>query len=912
MPHADTVWPYYSGMAELHGEAKKAVAKALSDVDGDLLIAVDKLQEQWQQELSSTKANARSLLATVLKERESLRTSLSTAAELWHILRPSEADDLYSEGNKTAAAKVPGFLANSEQIATVKALQNVSHTVFYLDFINAAPEALDRAMKSLAKLNDDGLEHVVPGNAAMLVDAHGVLTAAERLRNLILLESPDMEDSDSSLPWFPMVDNTRLALDKIVLRDIFSDIIRISQQNPRLLVAAARVVESEEEEDLWWQKHLERCGHLEQEFTVCSHNPKGYRRRALEAVLGSLKKLFLQKEKELGAQQVGDVGKDKDDEEGTCTDSFNMASALEWIEQRQTENETVRRFVVPCLPPSFLISDLYEKELHRQFMRLITKLLHLVRTDGSMLLSEEDLMMLTTWYCRYKEEIGDHDEAMDSFLSNEDRERLIYALQKHCASRISSKIAAAMATDKKRSGIGSSERILIPQSMHESVVQPPEINPQPTDLPGVVLGCINDQVRRMLALKIRGMDQAIAETTADCLMTFQEEIRQAMKSEAKNSSEEQFRLYACTTANNMARCLEYSEDLRDLFIPLTSDRARSDIEERMEHVVEGFRALASMALKELIKGTDSCIRSHARRLYAPHTGTEIVLDIIATLDDFFTEYKKYLLPYHYEHLVIESLKRVVVWYLAPFLRMAQQSMEESAARRFTSLPAFDDANSVTVDMLADEKEDSSFTLPVARSISVRKEIGGLRFMNGTAVVAQLDKDKANITEFMTGKVVLYQKKQLQPTLEPIQAIRSLYTCPPTTFALADSFRDARAVINRALRPSWVSECGVSGNIGFRVAEIIWESRKDVSPVVLLEAVSLIRSLGDATEPTSPKDTRMLSFEEGRTMDSRTREGEGSFSDRMMSSEGVYPDPTTSASSLLWAPSSSTTLKSRRR
>lgn len=898
-------------MTQLKEEAKRAVAAALSDFEGDLLLAVDKLQEQWQQELSGVKANARSLLATVLQERESLRTSLSTAANLWHILKPAEADDTHHEGSVKVAAQSSGFLANNDQIATVKALQNVSHTIFFLEFINVAPEALDRAMKSLANLSDDGLNRVVPGNAAMLVDAHGVLTAAERLRNLILLESPEMEDGDLLLPWFSVVDDTRLALDRIVLKDIFSDVVRISQQNPRLLVAAARIVESEEAEDLWWQKHLERCGRLEHGTILQPYNPKGYRRRAQEAILGSLKKLFLQKERELGIEKGTETNK-YGNEKAADVESVEMADVLEWIEHRRAENETVRRFVAPCLPPSFLISDLYEKELHRQFMRLITGLLHLVYPDGSMMLSEEDLMMLTTWYCRYKEVVGDYDEAMDSFLSAEDRKRLISALQKHCASRILSKIAVAISADKRKADVELSEQNLVLHSVHKSFVQKSESGPETSDLPDAVLGCINEEVRRMLALKIQGVDQAIAETAADCLLAFQEEIRQILEDEAKTSSEEQFRLYACATANNMARCLEYSEDLRDLFIPLASDRDRSDIEERMERVVEGFRASASMALKELIKGMDSCLHIHARRLFAPHTGTEIMLDIIATLDDFLREYQKYLLPYHFEHLVIESLKRIVVWYLDPFLRMAQQRVEESAARRFTSLPAFDDTNSVTIDMVAEEGEDNSFTLPAARTTSVRKETVGLRCMNGAAVVAQIDKDKANLVEFMTGKVILYQKKQLHPTLEPVQAIRSLYTCASTTLTLVNTFRDAKAVINRALRPSWVHECGVSGYFNSRVAEMIWENRKDVSPLILLEAVSMIRSLGDTVEPPSPKDAPLLNLEEGCAMESRTCEAEGSFSDRVRSSEGAYPDPATSASSLLWSPSSPTLLTSKRR
>jgi len=588
-----------------------------------------------------------------------------------------------------------------------------------------------------------------------------------------------------------------------------------------------------------------------------------------------------------------------------------VMNILDWIEHRRSENETVRRFVVPCLPPSFAISELYEKELHRQFMRLITQLLHLVHPDGSMILSEADLILLTSWYCKYKEEVGDHDEAIDSFLSESDRERLISALQKHCRTRIATKISAAITADRRGAKAMTGRASTRPDSGRLSTVES-ESGICHSELPDVVLGCVNEQVTRLLALKVQGMDQAIAETAADCLMSFQKEMRHAMIAESKTSSEEVYPLYICATANNMARCLEYSEDLRDLFVPLASDKDRSDIEERMEMVIDGFRSTASMALQILISGMDASLGNHASRLYAPRTGTEIMLDIVATLGDFFCDYEKFLLPYHFEHLAIESLKRIVVWYLAPFLRLAQNRIEESAARRFTSLPTFDEKNLLSFSITDDESE---LALISRRSESTRpeeSEILGLKSLNGAAVVAQIGKDIAHLTEFMSTKVVSYQKKQLQPTIEPLHAIRSLYTCAPTTYTLCETFRDARAVIMRALRSPWVLACGVSGHVSSRVAEVIWESRKDVSPVVLLESVTMIRSNVDKREFGSPKESRMSSFEDARFWGSRNSEIGGPFSERMLGKDFNYLDQTGSSSSLLWAPSLSKSSRSKQR
>lgn len=896
-------------MAQVHEEAARAVSAALADVEGDLISAIDAEQERWQQEHSTAKATARKLLASVLSERESLRTSLGTAAELWRILKPTALQSINKKTERQATS-VTSFLADDAQISKVRSLQSVSHTIFFLEFIMAAPGAIERARKSLSKLLEDGLDRVVPGNAAMLVEAHGILTAVERLRDLILLESPDLDDTDSSLAWFSDAAETRNTLEDIIIRDIFSDVIHVSQQNPRLLVAAARIIESEETEDNWWNSHLQRGGHAEQGGVVRPFGAQDYRNRALESVMSSIRNLFYEKERELGLDEV-ESGIEGSSLPRARDATMEVVNILEWIDQRRSENETVRRFVVPCLPPSFCISSSYEKELHRQFMRLITRLLHLVHPDGSMLLSEADLISLTSWYCKYQEEGGDHEEVIDSFLSDSDRERLISALQKHCAARISAKMISAIASDRNTPPMV----IEGDNAQHEEEKVRTHITSdtklQRSDLPDIVLGCINEQVRRMLALQIKGMDQAIAETAADCLMAFQKEIRQAMATAATESPEEDYRLYACATANNIARCLEYSEDLRDLFVPLASDRDRSDIEDRMEKVIEGFRSCASLALKVLINGVDACFKTHATRLYAPHTGTEIMLDIVATLEDYFSDYEAYLLPYHFEHLAIESLKRVVVWYVAPFLRVAQDRMEESVARRFTSLPTFDEMNSMTVEIPPEDCDASLFGRPSASNRLETTAVHGLWSLNGAAVVAQIDKDRANLTEFMMKKVVLYQKKQLQPTLEPLQAIRLLYTCPSTTFGLSDAFREARTVIGRALRSPWVSECGLSGHVSFRVAELIWESRKDVNPVVLLEAVSLIRSLGDKPDRSSPKESRMSSFDDGRFLGSKHHDLSGPFSERMLGNDLSY-EQATSSSSLLWAPSTSRSSRSRRR
>lgn len=899
-------------MAHVQQEAIRAVSAAISAGDDGLLSSIDAAQEKWQHELTTAKTTARTMLANVLSERESLRNSLSTAADLWRILKPNSLhpSPFPSSTNTDATtirrdAPATHFLASDDQMAMVKALQNVSHTICLVEFILSAPSALDRAQTSLTKVQDDGLDRVIPGNAALLVEAHAILTAVERLRDLVLLDAPHSLDVSSSPSiCFASAATTRALLEDIVIRGVFSNVIAISQTNPCMLVAAARVVEGEETEDQWWTQHLQRCANPHLAPEVRSYGAHQYKKRALHAIVESLQAIFRKKEADLGF--FDDAESEYSNVRNDLSSPMEVMNILDWIEHRRTENDTVRRFVVPCLPPLFAVAELYEKELHRQFMRLVTRLFHLVHPDGSMLLSESDVILLTTWYSKYKLEVGDQDVAIDSFLSDADRARLICALQKHCRDRIYVQVETALETDRKMD-------LSIPEESSSAADLTftrggrDRVNVRRSDLPDVVLGCVNEHVRRMLSLNVQGLDQAIAQTVADCLSSFQNDVARLIADRSAAATEEEHGLYVCRTANNMARCLEYSEDLRDVFIPMASEENRANIEDKMERVIEGFRSTASMALQTLVHGMTETLRIHASRFYAPHTGTEIMLDVVATLEDYYSEYEMHLLPYHFEHLCMESLKRVIVWYLAPFLRLSEHRIEEDVARRFTSLPTFEEVN-LNADIIS---EDDDPDIVSRRSENDRVERGaskGLSSMNGDAVVAQIDKDMSNLSRFMKQKVHTYQKKLLQPALEPLQAIRSLYMCPPTTFSLVDAYRDARTIVLRALRPLWVPECGVDGQLNARVAELIWESRKDINPVVLLEAVTMIRTSGERMESVSP--SRMSSYDDGRLWGSRNSDLGGMVAERMIGREVGFGEHGGS-SSLLWAPSPGKSWRSRR-
>ncbi len=116
---------------------------------------------------------------------------------------------------------------------------------------------------------------------------------------------------------------------------------------------------------------------------------------------------------------------------------------------------------------------------------------------------------------------------------------------------------------------------------------------------------------------------------------------------------------------------------------------------------------------------------------------------------------------------------------------------------------------------------------------------GLLVMNSSAVVAQIDKDIENLTTFFQAKVELYQRKQFQSVLEPMHAIRALYTCPPTPADLVEAYQVAKASVRNAMS-ALSAKCGPGRrSMSVRVAEAIWSSRSDVTRVCAMKRYCIL-------------------------------------------------------------------------
>lgn len=770
----------------------RAVSAALSEVEGDLLSAAGALTERWSTEGAAAKAKARALHGAVLQERQSLQRSLGVAAVLWRTLR--------NDGDASGAADV-----DNEAVA----LRNVTQTIHLLDFFEGVPEALNDAHSALTKVIADGAHVFVSGNASSLYNIHAVLSAVERLRDIARLEKEALGRARAPpLPAVMMrVDQIRQELDAFLMRDVFGCLLSVSKSNPRFLVAAMRVVLEEEKRDAWWDRHLASYRLQFRNSAKAAQQHHSYKKRFFCAVEKQIDRIFRDLDRDLsGALDI------------TSNRPVSEEHVLQWLKARVTDSESVHRFVAPCVPNSFGVPAFYEAKLHRGIMTALSALLRRTINNSH----QHSMVKIIAWYSWYREGSGRNYPGIEAYLDDEDQLQLVEFMRKHVAQTVDAQIAAVMESDT-----------LMGTGHHESSRLGREVSP-PANFPSSVLGSIDELVKQSSTLGISAVRKAVAIGIAESLQQLQEQFKKSLSCTADEPVSSQQPAYVCSVANHMAGFLEYSEGLRDDLAASLDEGGRMEVLSALENNVDEFKAIAVLAIGDLTRHVERSLSSLTCKLFAPHTGTDIMLDIIGTLEDVLGGMKPHLLPTHFDQLTAECVRNVVIYYVSPFLLLGKNSLGRLVATRSDYT-----GNNETINLSTRRSLDRPEMINIRglrRPYASGGAGNGLLLMTSSAVVAQIDKDMENLTSFLRSKVEPYQRRQFTAILEPMKAIRSLYNCAPTPADLVEAYHSAKSVIRNAMQ-SLPARCGPPRRVvTVRAAEVIWTSRPDVNASVRDEAV----------------------------------------------------------------------------
>lgn len=761
----------------------RAISNALSAVkQDDLLVATKALEERWTAELEAANTRARASHGDVLRERQSLQNALGTAADIWDTLQHVE-------------------LPNNKCYNDAATLRNATLTLQCLDFFERVPEALDDAHNELTRVIADGAREAVPGNAASLYDIHAVLSAVERLHDIAAIE----RDSEVP-PVMARAGQIRSELDLFLMTSTFGDILTVAKCNPRFLVASMRVVIAEERRDEWLKRYV-AANRMRHSGKTLPQRPD-YRQRFYRAVATSVDDAFRDMDGELAAQAMTSEITSK-----VKVTASDVHKVLAWLDERVQDGEQVERFVAPCVPAKFNIVQFYQRTLHVRLMRTMTTLLRLTTQLRN---GEQDAVLrILQWYSAYK--VGDRVQlvGVDEYLDAEDRERLVAFVRRHVSQTVGEQIGNV---------VDASKILRVADDVSTSQTLPVEL-----------VSSMDELVKYASTLGIPAIRKAVAIGVADSLQSLHSRYATAL---AINDEKRRPR-YVCAVANNMAHLLEYAESLRENLAAALDETDRLEVIAALEANIEKFRDLAKSAVHCLSGGVESSLAYLTARLFAPHTGTEVMLDIIGMLDDSLLGYKPHLMKDHFDQLTLECLRALVGHYVSPFLALAHSDGSRLVASRSDYTGMQNSFRAVVRKSLDRGEMRSRFPerIPLGGS--------GLLTMSATAVVAQIIKDEENLSKlFVSKSAEPYQKRQMQIALEPLGKLRNLYLCQPTPTELVRAFREAKTAFASAGKV-----------LTTRAAEAIWGSRIDISEPVKEEAVMYAHMGGGVEQSTPQKEIR---------------------------------------------------------
>lgn len=759
----------------------RAVSAALADArTNDLLEAVTAVEQQWRAELDVASTRARALHAAVLEERHALKRALGTAARIWSVWTKPEEEE-------------------HPEYRNALALRNATHTLQLLEFFERIPAALGTARTFLKRVVDDGARNPRQGNAAKIYEVHALLSALDRLQDLMVLEFID--DKDETPPTLPTVIREAKAVrsdfDTFIINSVFGDILDVAKVNPRLLVTAMRVIMAEEQRDQWYNSYAESL-QLYTENSIPSRKQLEYRQRFFDAVARQVDEKFESMRNDLQTEiQPRQQG------------ASEVSRVLLWLDDRVADRDLVDRYVAPCVPPEFDIVQFYSRNLHEAMMKTLTNLL---RSTAALQVGEQDAVLrILSWYSTFKSSVQNVD--LDNYLDDGDRVRLVEFMREHVAQTVGTRI--------------------------EDLVNVSETaNTTKTAVPPVLFTSIDNLVRYASTLDIPAVRKSIAIAISEALRSLQSRFELVLAvGEAPPLSATRPR-FVCSIANSMADLLEYVEALRDSLGHALDEVDRTEVGSCLEHCAVRFKQLAVSAINDLTRHVESSVASLLAKLFAPNTGTEIMLDIIGTMEDSLRALREDLIKEHYDHLVLECLRCVVAHYVVPFLSLAQSSWDPGriAATRseytprlqFDSLKGSFRANSrKSLDRVESKHRKTRRVQPTGQ---------GLLMMNATAVIAQIDKDEENLNQVLIARAQPGQKRLMTQVTDPLSRLRAMYTCAPTPTDLVRAYQEARAAVATVMQALGTG-CGPQRkSLTVRAAESIWGARADVNAAVREEAV----------------------------------------------------------------------------
>ncbi|KAL7746700.1 SNARE-binding exocyst subunit S6 [Sorochytrium milnesiophthora] len=312
--------------------------------------------------------------------------------------------------------------------------------------------------------------------------------------------------------------------------------------------------------------------------------------------------------------------------------------------------------LVSKFPPKYKIFPFFVLEYHRHVFDTVNRVI----TDN---LETGAILFLLRWVREYYEEmnskLGITEELLEPKLLDGQEGVLVEDYLKLVKQKLDEWMHNLLTTETRE---------------FQTREQPPEVDTQEhyqLAAPVIMFNMVNQQIDIAMDSSRGQLLQDVIVECKQVLFTYQNHFTQVLTQEYNRFSADPSKCpggvieYTMALANDNLRCTEFV----DLIIKRVENDAEPDYREHMlrdlNDAMDGFMKLAKTACSVLIDFAFHDVKPAFQRLFVPPAwyDNELMNDIIATLNDYCTDYQTHLQEYLFGKLITDMMDRFLLLYI---------------------------------------------------------------------------------------------------------------------------------------------------------------------------------------------------------------------------------------------------------
>lgn len=362
--------------------------------------------------------------------------------------------------------------------------------------------------------------------------------------------------------------------------------------------------------------------------------------------------------------------------------AVDFDQVLDEISFYESDLVMIRDRLAPRFPPSLGLLDFYLLAYHRNIHRILCQLFNSVKTlkeSQSTGLTAGQILSVLGWVKKYHEtlenQFGIASDELEPHLLDDRESKLIADYVRLSRKKITEWIGNLLQSESRY----FQERKALPDADGEDRY----FTPATVDLFQIVKQHI-DMAASVSSSRL--LSDIISECVTN-ITNFQKGLVRLLEQESRKFFEKPeaavpyFEDYLIMMGNSSLRWIENMQNLSGLMDDLLKPEFLGPAQKQLKLASDGFLNIAKAATKTLVDIIGAAIKTCATQMFALEWYNESVIEtVVATYDDFFTDYQKHAEEFLMVKLIADVLERTVIVYIESMRgRNAKLKMQQDAA-----------------------------------------------------------------------------------------------------------------------------------------------------------------------------------------------------------------------------------------